>query len=459
MEKEQEVDAKYNLTMRSGASSKESFVSVHENFRRNVSCSSEELSVRICKAASLSTPSVSLKSLRSILIRDLMVGHRHKCQVLFGNLCVEPLKVDVSVHTIMDDDEGSTCRLCVHNAIGNVISDKHLEFLFGKGLKVAIKEPYFEMDQDGALAIIVDNPRDILRNPLEKGTGFPGRIPSTPAVSSFLLTDARNARKQGNRAFETRDWDRAVRLYTEAAKTLLELGYKSLIQSSYMPDEVRKELLITFSNRAEARLLLRHYEAAEIDARIALQLDGDHAKSLSRRGRSLRGLHRYNEAKLCFQRALTAIERNENLEMDKGLIQKSIKECSTCEQQQRTGVYNLMELLREAKSGSNPVCGEYVGPVTIGSAEDPNLGRAILVSKDVEPGELLMVSRAVAHVTFEYKIESMWKSYHDLVVSQLLPRARSSELFQKQVSSLSLSSRSSKDFSVPSTDLLTSVNK
>ncbi|KAH7293270.1 hypothetical protein KP509_28G018700 [Ceratopteris richardii] len=283
-----------------------------------------------------------------------------------------------------------------------------------------------------ALAIRVDNPRDIVRNPSEKGTGFLELIPSTP-VSNHLLTDARNARKQGNQAFEIRDWDRAVRLYTEAAKTVLQLGYKSLLQPSYLPDEVRKELLIIFSNRAEARLLLRHYEAAEIDARIALQLDPDHSKSLSRRGRSLRGLHRYKEAKWCFQRALTVIARNENLEMNKDFMEKSIKECSTCEQQQKTGVYNLVELLREAKSGRNPVCGEYVGPVTIGSAEDPNLGRAILVTRDVEPGELLMVSRAVAHVTSEDKIESIFKSYHDLVVSQVLPRARSSELFQKQV--------------------------
>ncbi|KAH7281353.1 hypothetical protein KP509_36G042900 [Ceratopteris richardii] len=438
---------KINHTVRYGLSEKEALVSAYGECGRKFSCSpaGEQYNLVFSYGAALSKPSVALEGLHRISIRDLVVGHRHRGQVLYGSLCVQPLII-LAVHTILEDDKGDAIRLCVYNATGDAISEQHLEFVFSKGVKVAIKEPYFTVDEDGTLAIRVDNPSDVVRNPPETEADMRGLISCSPACG-LRISDAQNIRKQGNQAFRSENWDQAVRLYTEAAKVLLPFGYKPLLQPSYLRDGIREELLIVFSNRAEARLLLRHYEAAEIDARVALQLQSDHRKSLSRRGRALHGLHRYKEANHCFQKALTVIARDGNLETEKGLLRKLIEESSICEQQRTTGVYNLVELLKDAKSGKNPVCGEYVGPVIIGAAKDANMGRAILVNRDVEPGELLIVSKAIAHAKinpFDFSSpldesgsvrerESMWKTLHDPIVSQVLGRARSSEVFQKQV--------------------------
>ncbi|KAH7281350.1 hypothetical protein KP509_36G042700 [Ceratopteris richardii] len=237
-------------------------------------------------------------------------------------------------------------------------------------------------------------------------------------------------------------------------------------------EDDKEELLIFFSNRAEARLLLRHYEAAEIDARVALQLHSDHLKSLSRRGRALHGLHRYKEANLCFKKALSVIAHNGNLETEKGLLRNLLKESSLCEKQGTTGVYNLVELFRDAKSGGNPICGECVGPISIGAAKDANMGRAIDVNRDVEPGELLIVSKAIAHAKINLsdlssplvksavpKRKSTLKPLYDVIVSQVLRRARSSELFQNQVSGLRFSTHGTEDISIPSIELYSSANK
>ncbi|KAH7281116.1 hypothetical protein KP509_36G031000 [Ceratopteris richardii] len=101
------------------------------------------------------------------------------------------------------------------------------------------------------------------------------------------------------------------------------------------------------------------------------------------------------------------------------------------------------------------------------------MGRAILVNRDVEPGELLIVSKAIAHAKinpFDFSSpldesgsvrerESMWKTLHDPIVSQVLGRARSSEVFQKQVSGLRLSTHGMDDTIIPSIDLYSRTNK
>ncbi|KAH7281114.1 hypothetical protein KP509_36G030900 [Ceratopteris richardii] len=159
---------KINHTVRYGLSEKEALVSAYGECGRKFSCSpaGEQYNLVFSYGAALSKPSVALEGLHRISIRDLVVGHRHRGQVLYGSLCVQPLII-LAVHTILEDDKGDAIRLCVYNATGDAISEQHLEFVFSKGVKVAIKEPYFTVDEDGTLAIRVDNPSDVVRNPPE----------------------------------------------------------------------------------------------------------------------------------------------------------------------------------------------------------------------------------------------------------------------------------------------------
>lgn len=66
----------------------------------------------------------------------------------------------------------------------------------------------------------------------------------------------------------------------------------------------RSTKVILYSNRAQCHLNLKDYKSAEHDAASALALDGEHSKSLFRRGTALYHLKRYKEAKAAFNKLL-----------------------------------------------------------------------------------------------------------------------------------------------------------
>ncbi|KAI5071599.1 hypothetical protein GOP47_0013850 [Adiantum capillus-veneris] len=435
-------------------------------------------------ASEAATSSRPLRGLRPIHIRNLQVNCHHQGRVLYGELCVEPLKM-VAVQTIVLDEAGHAAKLSVYNALPNQHFVQKMGTLFRKGLKVAIKEPYFKVAMDGSLIIRVDNPADFVRNPKERqGSGISDTSAPTSSLSPLFVTssspdqptavlDAHGLRVQGNQAFAAQDWKEAIRLYGDALKILLQYKETSSFSPSALSmSQVTKELVLGFSNRAEARLRLKHFEAAERDARKALQLQKNHVKSCSRRGRALHGLHLYKEAALCFKIALLQMGRGEDGMSVKDL-RSALQASEICERQAKTGQYDLLKMWREVEQGREPLCGEYIGPVEIGPARERSLGRGLLVTRDVEPGDLLMVSKAVAHAevdrsslmtglskeqisaacTGSKSLSPVSSTYHDDLAFQIVDRALSSKRFREQVNNLSSTDASRVENNIPDMDL------
>ena len=63
--------------------------------------------------------------------------------------------------------------------------------------------------------------------------------------------------------------------------------------------------------------------------------------------------------------------------------------------EQEQGIYQWAGMLEEARRGeTNSDHADYVGPIEVRVCEDPRCGRGLFATKDVEPGELLLVEKA-----------------------------------------------------------------
>jgi tetratricopeptide (TPR) repeat protein len=109
---------------------------------------------------------------------------------------------------------------------------------------------------------------------------------------------------QGNKLFLHEDFHGATELYTRGI--LQAMKEQELTRSATSTEKSgvtnghasESEVLLGFSNRAEAWIRLHEYEKGLEDAEKALALQHDHLKSLFRKGRALLGLHQYRDANL-----------------------------------------------------------------------------------------------------------------------------------------------------------------
>ena len=97
-------------------------------------------------------------------------------------------------------------------------------------------------------------------------------------------------KQQGNAFFMSGLFDKAIDCYTDAIPHI---------------DESNHQLrCLVYSNRAQCNLKMKKYEKAYLDADKALEYDGNHLKSVQRRGTAGYYTKRYRQARRDFVRAL-----------------------------------------------------------------------------------------------------------------------------------------------------------
>jgi tetratricopeptide (TPR) repeat protein len=114
---------------------------------------------------------------------------------------------------------------------------------------------------------------------------------------------ANSLRLEGNKLFLQEDFYGATQLYTRGILQAMKEQEHSRSHGSAKKftriangHGAESEVLLAYSNRAEAWIRLQEYEKGLEDAQKALALQPDHLKSLFRKGRALLGLHQYREA-------------------------------------------------------------------------------------------------------------------------------------------------------------------
>ena len=356
----------------------------------------------LSEEARIQKPFLPLEELRRVNLVKLTVGKRHNGRVLYGTLCVEAFFFSF-IQTLVEDDDGKAMRVMIDNPDPNCSTAwGKVKIRYCEEAKVAIKEPYLSALPDKSLALYVNTEDDII---ILSETPF---LPSN--VSPWSKLDAADLRTEGNRFFAKEDWVGAIDLYSKC----IEKSMESL--RSKPPTKARKKkgsvgngntisdtnrlgfsdpetVMLAYSNRAAARMKLRHFEKALIDSSEALKLDPTHLKSIYRKGRALHGLQQYDQACEIFQGALGLSAHDKDI---KTALQRSM----TCDLQSRLGLYELSKYVLGTCEGATPDCSDYVGPIEIKWCAKI-CRRGVFVTKDVEVGELLLVSNALSVVRID----------------------------------------------------------
>ncbi|CAM6084852.1 unnamed protein product [Calypogeia fissa] len=181
------------------------------------------------------------------------------------------------------------------------------------------------------------------------------------------------------------DWPDAVKLYNRV--TGFALPQKNR-------DKVIQTLFLAYSHRSEAWIWTGDFEKSLRDADSAIKIVDTHPKSVVgyegkhllnevRRGRAFHGLGEYEKACLVFHDALKKYPYDKSIN---DLLNKSRIGLG----QSQKGIYDLDEWFVNRCSGPPPPCSDFVGPVEIRRVLGK--GRGLFVTKDVEAGDLLLVS-------------------------------------------------------------------
>ncbi|KAG0585784.1 hypothetical protein KC19_2G038800 [Ceratodon purpureus] len=212
-----------------------------------------------------------------------------------------------------------------------------------------------------------------------------------PANSDKLVEthNANDLRVLGNLCFGEENYQGAADLYTRSLRLAEdeEKRQGKLVCS--------REIILGYSNRAEAYIRLQEFDKALADAKKALLRDPSHLKSLFRKGRALLGLSHYEQALTTLQAAAPRAPSDRDL-------QAALHESSTAVQQSCHGHYDLSHYYLKGKQmGESPHCADYIGPVIVTDV-GRGRGRGLVLTKDVEAGELLLVSNPIMFLPLQY---------------------------------------------------------
>ncbi|CAK9227018.1 unnamed protein product [Sphagnum troendelagicum] len=207
---------------------------------------------------------------------------------------------------------------------------------------------------------------------------------------------ANSLRLEGNKLFLQEDFYGATQLYTRGILQAMKEQEHSRSHGSAKKSTrianghgAESEVLLAYSNRAEAWIRLQEYEKGLEDAQKALALQPDHLKSLFRKGRALLGLHQYREAHSILQQAAPRAPTDKDL-------QAALHESTVRVQQSVSGLFDLSNFyLKGRYVGEFPSCADYIGPIKVVEVGHGR-GRGLVLKKHVEAGELLLVSNPIA---------------------------------------------------------------
>jgi tetratricopeptide (TPR) repeat protein len=252
----------------------------------------------------------------------------------------------------------------------------------------AIREPWIKRRGAGYF-IRVDSPADIAdlslpSSSLPSSSSALGRFKfSTHSSSGTPREETPDQLKaRGNREFLERTYEKAAATYTRALLTLVANGGDD-------SDGRCRLAAVLLLNRAGAWLRLKRYNFALRDAEAALERSAYFSspqqtkKAHFRRASALYGLSAY-------QRALDVLDSLEADDEVSRLADRARARLS----EERTGCYDWRNVYVQCTTCDLPDVAEYVGPLDV--REVPGRGRGLVATRDVEPGELLLVARPVA---------------------------------------------------------------
>eukprot|EP01084_Bolivina_argentea_P215796 366459_1 len=209
------------------------------------------------------------ENLKSQIISELPVNQISKGTKLLVNtltFCIQR----VAICVIIEDENHDFITLAIYNLAPLRSTAKELKQLLPIGTKLIIKEPYAKKATDGSYTIRIDNPHCNLI--IIKA--------NDPNFIKIVQKDPIKLKEIGNNYFKRKEYDFAVRYYSEALKTAKNHSLK----------------LALFRNRALCYLKLSKPSNAVKDSINAFKLDQKSIKTRYQYATALTNIRRHNEA-------------------------------------------------------------------------------------------------------------------------------------------------------------------
>ncbi|KAG8903324.1 hypothetical protein FRB99_003427 [Tulasnella sp. 403] len=319
-----------------------------------------------------------LDELSRVNLRNMDVRKVHTGQYLLCRIVSLPVRV-FAVQFGVEDPRGSVTLVSLYGYPGTLgASMRTLDALFPLGYVLAIKEPYMkEMASGGGAHIRVDCASDLLfihtDHPSLEGVQWKTRSPASPLA---VITSPDAWKELGNQYFKDA-------LYFPAAVT-----YSRGLQHHPTAHLLRL-------NRAMAYLRLGYFGAALADCQQIMDLPTStgnvHLKALFRAAQAKYGLGWWNDALSTFKDVARLYPSE--AKVCNGWIEKCIQRKREAE----SGQYRWVTMFEEAQiPGKRLDVAEYVGAIEVTSSPPCGGGRGVIATRDIEPGELLVVSKAFA---------------------------------------------------------------
>ncbi|OBZ70100.1 Protein msta, isoform A [Grifola frondosa] len=313
--------------------------------------------------------STPLQGLDRITFSDMFIQRTHVGRFLLCRI-IAPCVRMMAVQTIIEDTDGLVQTLSIYNFPTTIgCSPDHLDKLFPIGTIIAIREPTLKAPSQGSYPLVrVDSPTDIIfieaHHPILRDITWRTRLPTA------LPDTLEGWKEQGDAYMKASEWLPAAIAYSRG------IGLN--------PEAVELRL-----DRSEAYLRLHYYSGALYDARHVLSTpgitDSFRHKALFREAKAEYARGNFHVAEGSFMCCLDIRPK------EKSVVDWINRTRSR--QVESTGRYDWVSLLRMSKKGAHLDVADYRGPVEVRSMAHRGGGRGIAATRDIEVGELLVVSK------------------------------------------------------------------
>lgn len=354
---------------------------------------------------------------------DIKILTENVDKVLQGRffLCrtIAPPYKYTSIMTVVEDPEG---QQAVHLALYNYSNSdpydmKNLLNDLPVGQILAINNPWFKLTSSGGYSVRSDNPADVVvitQSYFEEIFGqlkWKGEIlQKYQHLVKGPPQGAMEWKNEGNQLFVNQKYQKAIEYYTESLKCN---------NDSITLTQVKIDIL---ANRAAAYLNLSCYHKALEDCDRVLEIQPNHEKAIYRKGKCIYNLGRYWETISFLNEHTKKLDDNFNKCID-DLITKA----KLLMEQQANCHYDIFRLHKMGSIYHQDIA-DFTGPIKIQNI--PGKGRGMIATEEIQPGQLILVSKAFALVfdekdNIEFNINMKTKYFlliHTVYLSRKLQR-------------------------------------
>ncbi|KAK4193215.1 hypothetical protein QBC35DRAFT_519407 [Podospora australis] len=326
----------------------------------------------------------SIRDVEIIPLSDLQVQSHHRGKGIIVKV-ISPPFLGAGAVSVVEDEFGNADKLAIYNQ-----NDSSILSGVPEGCIVAVKEPYYiHNGTEDDYMICVDHPSDVIllrfTDPI---------IPESLRLGP-LLKAAEDWKNAGDTAFLERDFPTAVFCYSEALEAT--------------DNEALKPSLYT--KRAGTNLVLGRYDSAKADSLASRTGAATDWKAYYNAGRAAYGLCEYGECKEFLERALELNQTNSG-------IRKEYDRCLARLREEETGEYDFPASVTKLNPQNVHLdLGSFTRNTRIDKS--PHHGRGIFATRDIKPGEIVLVEKA-ALMPNQYEPSRASAALYALTVRQLL---------------------------------------